>query len=209
MEPTRTTQVVQLYLDELGQHAGQGSAAPVVRDLLEAAAKRLQHLCAGMLYRSYPRLAQPPFNLELDEVLSAVVERLMKALHGARPGNVRQFFALANMHMRWELNDFARKLDARTSAVPIREESAAAPTEASEAAGAIDTLRILEAIEALPEDQRECFSLVRIQGLTHAEAAELLGVSTKSIQRRLNRSLIELEERLGDLKSGRGGDDEH
>jgi RNA polymerase sigma-70 factor (ECF subfamily) len=29
----------------------------------------------------------------------------------ARPTNVRQFFALANQHLRWELNDLARRLD--------------------------------------------------------------------------------------------------
>ena len=34
-----------------------------------------------------------------------------------------------------------------------------------------DARRILEAIEDLPEDEREVFSLVRIQGLSQAEAA--------------------------------------
>ena len=46
---------------------------------------------------------------------------------------------------------------------------------------------MLEAIEELPEDEREVFGLVRIQGLTQAEAAEILGVSGKTVQRRLNR----------------------
>ena len=31
--------------------------------------------------------------------------------------------------------------------------------------------RILEAIESLPEDEREAFDLVRIQGMSQAEAA--------------------------------------
>jgi predicted DNA-binding protein (UPF0251 family) len=35
--------------------------------------------------------------------------------------------------------------------------------------------RTLEAIE--PEEEREAFSLVRVQGLTQSEAAQLLGVS--------------------------------
>ena len=46
---------------------------------------------------------------------------------------------------------------------------------------------MLEAIDDLPEDEREVFDLVRIQGLTQAEAAEVLGVSAKTVQRRLNR----------------------
>ena len=59
---------------------------------------------------------------------------------------------------------------------------------------------MLEAIELLPEDEREAFSLVRVQGLNQSEAAEVLGVSTKTVQRRLNRGLMILAERLDDLR---------
>lgn len=200
LEQTRTTAAVQLFLDELQVRSGEQSAALVVRELLERAARRLQVLCASMLYRSYPRLARPPLNLETDEMLGAVVERLMKALERARPGNVRQFFALANVHMRWELNDLARRLDERSPQATIREESVAEPNVVSDTGRSHHVSRILEAIENLPEDHREAFSLVRIQGLTHGEAASILEVSTKTIQRRLNRSLIALAQQLDDLR---------
>jgi DNA-directed RNA polymerase specialized sigma24 family protein len=59
--------------------------------------------------------------------------------------------------------------------------------------------RILAAIEALPEDEREVFNLVRIQGMSPADAAEVIGVSTRTVHRRLNQGLMLLEERLGDL----------
>ena len=59
---------------------------------------------------------------------------------------------------------------------------------------------MLEAIDDLPEEEREVFSLVRIQGLTQPEAADVLGVSTKTVQRRLNRSLLLLAEQLDDLR---------
>jgi hypothetical protein len=103
MTEERTTAAVQRYLDAL---TGDAPAEPIIRALLDRAVRRLRLLCANLLYRSYPRLAQPPLNLQPDELLSAVVERLLKALREARPGNVRQFFALANQHMRWELNDW-------------------------------------------------------------------------------------------------------
>src|SRR5712672_1224479 len=109
MADDRTTAVVQRYLNELAQ-GGDSSAKPIVRDLLAGAAQRLHQLCAAMLYRSYPRLTRPPLNLQADELLGAVVERLLKALREVRPGTVRQFFALAGQHMRWELNDMARRL---------------------------------------------------------------------------------------------------
>jgi RNA polymerase sigma-70 factor (ECF subfamily) len=44
--------------------------------------------------------------------------------------------------------------------------------------------------------------LVRLQGLTYAEAAELLGVAPKTVQRRLDRGLQLLTERLDDLGPG-------
>ena len=63
-----------------------------------------------------------------------------------------------------------------------------------------DARRILEAIDGLPEDEREAFNFVRIHGLTQPEAAEVLGVSVKTVQRRLNRGLVLLAEQLDDLR---------
>src|SRR5436309_6995129 len=108
MAEEHTTAAVQRYLDEL---AGDAPAEPVVRALLDRAVRRLELLCANFLRRSYPRLTRPPLNLQPDDVLGGVVERLLKALRAVRPQTVRQFFALANQHMRWELNDLARRLD--------------------------------------------------------------------------------------------------
>ena len=195
MDEDRTTAVVQRYLDEL---AGGVPAEPVVRALLDRAVRRLHQLCAALLYRSYPRLARPPLNLQADEMLSAVVERLLKALREARPGTVRQFFALASQHMRWELNDMARRLDEQPTAVELREGLVPAP--ASSDSGLTPAgRRMLEAIGRLPEGEREAFELVRIQGLTQAEAAQVLGVSTMTVNRRLNRGLQLLAEALDDL----------
>src|SRR5262245_26869008 len=99
MSEEHTTAVVQRYLDELD---GDSHAEPIVRALLDRSVRRLHLLCVNLLYRSYPRLMQPPLNLQADELLGAVAERLLKALREARPQTVRQFFALANQHMRWE-----------------------------------------------------------------------------------------------------------
>jgi hypothetical protein len=106
-----TTAVIQRYLDAL---PGDAAAEPVVRELLGRAAGRLRLLCATFLYKSYPRLTRPPVNLEADELLGGVVARLLTALQTTRPATVRQSFALANQHMRWQLNDLARRLNAST-----------------------------------------------------------------------------------------------
>jgi RNA polymerase sigma factor (sigma-70 family) len=196
MVQDRTTLVVQRCLDAL---AGDTPADPLIRALLDRAVGRLELLCANMLYRSYPRLTRPPLRLETDEVVGAVVERLIKALGTVRPRTVREFFGLANQHMRWELNDLARRLDERPAGVELREEVVPAPA-GSDSVLTPDARRILEAIDGLPEDEREAFNLVRIHGLTQPEAAEVLGVSVKTVQRRLNRSLVLRAEQLDDLR---------
>ena len=197
MADEHTTAVVQRYLDAL---TGDAPAEPIVRGLLDRSVRRLQLLCTNLLYRSYPRLARPPLNLEPDELLGAVVERLLKAMRRARPQTVRQFFALANQHMRWELNDLARRLD--DQAAELREALVPAPAPSSGSSLSPNTRRMLEAIDNLPEDEREVFDLVRIQGMTQTEAAEVLGVSAKTVQRRLHRGLVLLTNTLADLQSG-------
>ena len=196
MDEERTTAVVQRYLDEL---AGNAPAEPVVRALLDRAVRRLHQLCATLLYQRYPRLARPPLNLQAEEMLGAVVERLLKALRQARPATARQFFALACQHMRWELNDMARRLDEQPAAVELRDGLVPAPP-GSDSGLSPEGRRMLEAIGGLPEGEREAFDLVRIQGLTQAEAAQVLGVSAMTVNRRLNRGLELLAEALGDLR---------
>ena len=195
MPDENTSAAVQRYLDAL---AGEAPAEPIVRDLMDRAVRRLQRLCATLLHRNFPRLTRPPANLQADELLSAVVERLLKALREARPRTVRQFFALAGQHMRWELTDLARRLDNQPAAVELREGLVPAPAS-TDSGLSPEGRRLLEAIDGLPGDEREAFDLVRIQGLTHGEAAEVLGVSAKTVQRRLDRGLRLLTERLGDL----------
>jgi RNA polymerase sigma factor (sigma-70 family) len=196
MNDEHTTAVVQRYLDDLD---GDSPAEPIVRALLDRSVRRLHLLCATLLYRSYPRLTRPPLNLQADELLGAIAERLLKALREAHPRTVRQLFALANQHMRWELNDLARRLDEQPAAVELREELV--PSPASSVSGLTpDGLRMLQAIDELPEDEREVFDLVRIQGVTQVEAGEVLGVSNKTVQRRLNRALLILSEALEDLR---------
>jgi RNA polymerase sigma-70 factor (ECF subfamily) len=198
MGEEHTTAVVQRYLDEL---AGDSPAEPIVRALLDRAVRRLHLLCATLLYRSYPRLAQPPLNVHADELLGAVAERLLKALREARPQTDRQLFALANQHMRWELNDLARRLDDQPAAVELCEGIVPAPATSGSGLSP-DGRRMLQAIAELPPDEREAFDLVRVQGMTQTEAAQVLGVSTATVKRRLNRGLRLLTEQLADLRPG-------
>ena len=195
-EDVRTTAIVQRYLNDLH---GESPAEPIIRDLLSHATGRLHTLCVSMLARDYPRLARPPLNLQADEMLSGLVERLLKAMQKTRPPTVRQFFGLVNQHMRWELNDLARRLDERSRTVELRDEVVPAP-ENSGSGLSPNTRRMLQAIESLPDEDRESFELVRIQGMSASEAAGIVGATERTVQRRLNRAVLRLMGILEDLR---------
>lgn len=199
MNQQNTTIAVQGYLDELAGLRGDSPAEPVVRELLARSVGRLELLCEAFLFRSYPRLTRPPLNLQTQDILGAVVERLLKAMREARPGNVRQFFAIATQHMRWELNDLARRLDEQPPAVQILDSLVPAAESTASQISPV-ARRLFQAIDDLPEQEREAFDLLRIQGLTRSEAAEILEVSVKTIQRRVNRAVLLLSETVGDLR---------
>jgi RNA polymerase sigma-70 factor (ECF subfamily) len=190
----KTTCIVQRCLDALDEAPAQVEA---IRRLLDGAVGRLHKICGGMLHNKYPRLAQAPLNLSSEELLGGVVARLLTALRQARPADVRQFFALANQHIRWELNDLARRLDEQPNLQALPVELPAADSTGSGLSSR--ARRILAAIDGLPEKEREVFDLVRIQRLPHSETAELLGVSTKYVQGHLRRARVLLAERLHDL----------
>jgi RNA polymerase sigma-70 factor (ECF subfamily) len=195
MSEEHTTSVVQRYLDAL---AGDQEAEPILRALIDRAVRRLHLLCTNLLYRRYRRLTLPPLNLQPEELLGAVVERLLKAMRSIHPGTVRQFFALVNQHMRWELNDLARRLDEQPTLVQLDAEKVQAPSSGDSLLSA-DGQRMLQAINGLPEEEREVFDLLRIQGLTQAEVAEVVDVSVKTVQRRLHRALVLLAKELNYL----------
>ena len=197
-----TTAVIQRYLDALPGNA----AEQIIRELLARSVSRLRMLCANLLYRSYPRFTQPPLNLEADELLGGVVAGLLTAMKKVHPENVRQFFALANQHMRWQLNDLARLLDQRPAAAALAESGIAAAPGSRDSCLTPDGQRMLNAIESLPEAEREVFDLVGIQGLTYAEAAKVTDVSQKTVQRRLSRARLLLAEQLADLRPVPPGD---
>ena len=127
MTDEQTTFAVQRYLDELAGVSGETPAEPLIRALIERSLGRLHLLCSTLLSRSYPRLARPPLNLQPDEILEFDCGSVTESMREVRPGTVRQFFALANRHMRWELNDLARRLDKETPALGLPEAGIASP----------------------------------------------------------------------------------
>jgi RNA polymerase sigma-70 factor (ECF subfamily) len=165
---------VRHWLTRLGE--GDASARD---ELLACACERLRRLTRKML-RSFPGVRQ--FE-ETDDVFHEAVLRLCRALRDWTPTTVRDFFRLAALQIRRELIDMARHYQGR--------EAAGAAEGGWEAAGTTDDpLRLAawaefhQAIGALPDEQREMFDLLWYQGLTQAEAGNLLEVSVTTVKRR-------------------------
>jgi RNA polymerase sigma-70 factor (ECF subfamily) len=137
-------------------------------------------------------------NVQADELLGAVEERLLKALREARPRTVRQLFALANQHIHWEHNNLARRSHGQPGAVRLYEDLVVAATLGGSSLGP-DGRRMLEAITDLRDDEHEVFDPARIQGMTQSDVIEVLGVLSKTAQGRLNRRLLLLTQQLGGL----------
>jgi Sigma-70, region 4 len=141
-----------------------------------------------------------PLNVAAPLVAGALLGRLAASVRLAAPVQakdkppasaeldhiVRQVFGLANQYMRWEFDDLARRLNEQPVAAELRD--GLMPARASSASGLTpDGRRMLPAIDELPEDERDVFDPLRIQGMKQAEAAQALDVSAVTVKRRLSR----------------------
>ena len=83
--------------------------------------------------------------------------------------------------------------------------------ETPEVAGAVEhgvldqlsTREILDVIAGLPAGLRSVFNLFAIEGYTHAEVGELLGITEQSSRSQLSRARSLLQERIKELYNGK------
>jgi len=59
--------------------------------------------------------------------------------------------------------------------------------------------KLKNAINELPEKQRETFLLSRIDKKSYKEIAEITGISVKAIEKRIHYALLNLRQKLGDI----------
>ena len=191
MEPqTRTSIDVGRLLDRLA--AGDDAA----RDqLVGRALDRLTVLARGQLHR-FPAVARWE---QTDDVVQGVALRIRRALRDVRPADPRAFFGLCSWHIRNELLQLHRKHYGRegvganhASPRPDRHDddarhdpgSAHAADTTHEPAKLARWTEVHARIAAQPDELREVAELIWYQSLTHAEAARVLGVATKTVSRR-------------------------
>ncbi|MBL8797821.1 MAG: sigma-70 family RNA polymerase sigma factor, partial [Planctomycetia bacterium] len=116
------------------------------------------------------------------------------------------FFGLATQQIRRELIDLARHYYGPQGAGANHASrgpddgpphpAADPPDPAAEPSSLAEWREFHEKIDTLPEEQREVVGLLFYQGLTQAEAASLLGVAVRTVQRRWNAALVQLHEAM-------------
>lgn len=83
------------------------------------------------------------------------------------------------------------------------------PTPEEEFTGTEVLLRFREALESLPPRRREVFELVRLRGLSHQDAAEVLEVSDRTVANHLRLAMKDLKDMLSDFPAASPADDDH
>lgn len=137
---------------------------------------------------------------QTDDVLQNALLRLMRALREARPESTREYFALAAAQVRRELLDLARHYFGpegpgahhRTPPDGDRQPPEPAGRNGDDPARLAEWCEFHRRTDLLPADEREVIDLLFYQDFTQAEAAALLGVTVRTVQRRWHSALLKL-----------------
>jgi RNA polymerase sigma-70 factor (ECF subfamily) len=192
----RTSQLLRL-LDRM--RAGDRAAED---ELFRYLGGRLERL-AGKMLRGFPAVRRWAGS---DDVLQNASLRLLRALQEVRPGSSAQFFGLAAKEIRRELLDLKRHYcgpegmgahhHTDRPGTPARDPVDPAPGHDE----LEEWCEFHRQVAGLPEEERAVVDLLFYQGLSKAEAAELLEVDVRTVQRRWNAAL----QRLHSLRHGTG-----
>jgi RNA polymerase sigma factor (sigma-70 family) len=137
---------------------------------------------------------------ETDDVLQNSLLRLVGALRDVKPATTRDFYALATLQIRRELIDLARHYygpeglgahhDSRGKDSQLN--CVTAPAESHAPDSLVQWTELHETIGGLPDEEREVVGLLFYQGFSQAEAADVLGISLRTVQRRWHDALCKL-----------------
>lgn len=187
----------QTIMQQLLLRASAGDNA-AIDALLRHNCERLTNLTRRMLgdFRRVRRWA------ETDDVLQNALLRLVGALRQVKPETPRAFLALAAVQIRRELIDLARRfygpegIGANHDSRANKGSGFSGPEEPADASSEPCSLaqwgELHQQIGALPDEEREVVGLLFYQGLSQLEAAELLEVSVRTVQRRWHTALCKL-----------------
>jgi len=147
--------------------------------------------------RRFARALTGAGQTDADDLVQTVVERALARRDQWRPGTSLRSWVFTMMRNAWIDEMRTRK---RRGAVTVGPELMEAQPDP--ATPDLETRRqaqgVREALASLPETQRAAVALVLVEGLSYAEAAEVLNVPVGTLTSRLVRGRLALMERLGE-----------
>jgi RNA polymerase sigma factor (sigma-70 family) len=166
--------------------------------LLDHACDRLHRLTRKML-RHFPTLRRWEGT---DDVLQNSLVRLDRALAEVDVATVRHFFNLAALQIRRELLDLVKHYlgpegaarHHHTDHQPPDDHGGALSDRFEEPENLADWTAFHEAIDRLEPDVREVVNLLFYDGISQPEAADVLGVSIRTVKRRWQQAKLALHE---------------
>ena len=168
--------------------------------LLHHACDRLLRLTRKM-FHGYPNLRRWE---QTDDVFQNSMVRLHRALAEVRVESVRHFFNLAAVQVRRELLDLAKHhfgsegggANHHTDGQPADEEGGSLHESADEPDDLAGWSEFHAQVEKLAEGEQEVVNLLYYEGLTQEEAANVLGISFRTLKRRWHSARLKLYEAL-------------
>jgi RNA polymerase sigma-70 factor (ECF subfamily) len=163
---------------------------------------RLERMAQRMM-RKFPNVAR---HVEWQEVVSEATMKLLHALEKRSPQNTREFFNLAAAILRNHLIDLARhfkQILAREVHLEAGENSSAGDpigqlADPNAEGDDLDRWAAFhKAVETLPAEEREIFSLVFYHDWPYADIAEMFNCATRTVQRRYKEAILSLRQKLG------------
>lgn len=141
---------------------------------------------------------------DTDDVLQNTLVRMTRALETVDVTSTRDFFALASTQIRRELIDLARHYFGPEGLGAHHASEGNDPSirgdEAQDLSHEPRRLaqwrEVHELIDSIDESEREVVDLLFYQGLSQIEAASVLDVSVRTVQRRWYAALSDLHARL-------------
>ena len=155
----------------------------VFRQIFQAVSRDLYNF----LYYKYGENNHP------EDIVQAAFEKLWKNCIQVLPEKAKSYvFTVANNEM---LNSISRQKTVLSyKQQKPKDYTIETPEYLMEEKEYMD--RLQEALESLTEDQRSTFLMNRVEGKTHQEIADLLGISRKAVEKRIYTSLHLLREKL-------------
>ncbi len=197
-----STAQIQVWIDL----ANAGDAAAREK-LIVVACERLRRLAHNMLAGDRLRRWE-----ETDDVLQQALVRLHRDLEKLRPATVRDFLRLAAFQIRRVLVELARHyygprgLGANHASSPAGDtDSRGAVWDTPDSTASPSLLvcqeerwqKLYEAIDNLQKEEREVVELLHVHDLTQDQAAQVIGVDVRTVQRRWQKARLRLAEQTG------------